>query len=167
MTPDLAPDCGRCAALCCILLAFDAGPDFAHDKPAGAPCRNLAGHRCRQHARLSDAGYPGCARYDCRGAGQIVVQQIFAGRSWRDDPALVAPMSEAFRVLRQVQDLRAQLGAAQGLPLTPAQRRSAKAQADRLSGDWSRLRLDRFDLTAAQRDFTAFALGLRAVAAPT
>jgi hypothetical protein len=33
-------DCARCAGLCCVLLAFDRGPLFAFDKPAGIACRH-------------------------------------------------------------------------------------------------------------------------------
>ncbi|EAQ03596.1 hypothetical protein OB2597_03212 [Pseudooceanicola batsensis HTCC2597] len=117
MIPSLEEDCSRCAALCCLSLAFDRGEDFAFDKPAGTPCPNLRGHACGIHDRLRPEGFAGCVRYSCGGAGQRVVQEIFAGQSWRDDPALVAPMMEAFRGMRAVQDCLALLSAAAGLPL--------------------------------------------------
>jgi Pentapeptide repeats (8 copies) len=69
----LRANCDRCAALCCVAPAFRASADFAIDKAAGVPCPNLrADHRCGIHARLRERGFPGCAAYDCFGAGQRV-----------------------------------------------------------------------------------------------
>lgn len=116
-----AADCGRCAALCCLALTLDRGERFAIDKPAGAPCPNLRGHDCRLHDRLTVEGFSGCAAYDCTGAGQRVVQEVFGGASWQDDPALAAPMIAAFALMRQVQQAHQLLAAAAALPLTPAQ----------------------------------------------
>lgn len=98
---DLRGDCTRCAALCCVALAIDRSPSFAFDKEAGVPCRHLAGNDCRIHDDLERSGCAGCARYDCAGAGQRVVQETFAGRA--ADPAR---MIDAFRVMRDVQELR-------------------------------------------------------------
>lgn len=82
-------DCTACAALCCIELPFDAGPDFGHDKAAGVPCRHLQGRACLLHGDLAARGYGGCARYDCLGAGQRATQTgpgTFAGfRRLHDD----------------------------------------------------------------------------------
>ncbi|GGD34435.1 hypothetical protein [Sinisalibacter lacisalsi] len=103
--PDLTPDCDACAALCCMALAFDAGEDFAIDKPAGLPCPNLeADLGCALYTRLEDAGFSGCARYDCHGAGQRVTQELFDGRDWRAEPALAKPMISAFANMRKVHD---------------------------------------------------------------
>ncbi|MGH1425997.1 MAG: hypothetical protein ACRBBU_14825 [Pseudooceanicola sp.] len=115
---DLIPDCGQCAALCCLSLAFDDGPDFALDKPAGTPCPNLGRHDCTIHDALSTSGYSGCVRYSCLGAGQRVTQSLFAGQSWRDDPALTAPMMAAFADLRAVHKRLDLLAAAMTLPLS-------------------------------------------------
>ncbi len=93
------------------MLAFERSPSFAFDKPAGVPCRNLLGNACRIHDELVGSGCSGCARYDCAGAGQRVCEEVFVGRSWRDDPALLAPMTDAFRVMRDVQELRVLLRA--------------------------------------------------------
>ncbi|MFN4002088.1 MAG: pentapeptide repeat-containing protein, partial [Microcella sp.] len=71
----LVPSCGECLALCCVALAFTRSADFAHDKPAGEPCRNLAADRsCTIHAELRPRGYRGCSVYDCFGAGQRLSQ---------------------------------------------------------------------------------------------
>ncbi|QSQ19424.1 hypothetical protein JY651_29365 [Pyxidicoccus parkwayensis] len=68
---DLVPDCGACAALCCVATSFERSEDFAFDKPAGVACRYLTRtHRCAIHAELIARGCRGCAAYDCYGAGQ-------------------------------------------------------------------------------------------------
>jgi len=116
--PSLKEDCSQCAALCCMALAIDKGPDFAIDKPAGVPCPNLSGHQCKIHRWLRVEGFSGCTVYSCGGAGQRVTQELFAGQSWRDDKTLMVPMMEAFRGMRAIQDRLAILSAAQDrLPL--------------------------------------------------
>jgi hypothetical protein len=128
-TPSVHGDCGRCAALCCLALAFDRSPLFAFDKPAGVGCAHLdARHRCAIHSERERRGFRGCATYDCLGAGQRVTQEAFGGRSWRDDRTLIAPMMDAFWVLRQAHEswlwLRQcdRLHHSGRLALTPAQR---------------------------------------------
>jgi uncharacterized protein YjbI with pentapeptide repeats len=99
---DLRADCSRCFALCCVAPAFSASADFAIDKPAGTPCPNLqADFRCGIHAALRREGFPGCAAYDCFGAGQKVSQVTFAGRDWRTSPDMFA----AFAVMRPLHEL--------------------------------------------------------------
>ncbi|NBZ88366.1 hypothetical protein [Stagnihabitans tardus] len=105
-------DCGACAALCCIHLPFDEGPDFAHDKPAGKRCRHLAGRDCKLHGQLETKGYPGCARYDCLGAGQRATA--------------LGGEAEVFAALRRLHDDHLTLAAAGQLPLPP------EAEAERL-----------------------------------
>lgn len=105
ITPDFTPDCSACAALCCMALAFDKGEDFGLDKPAGLPCPNLdANLACAIFDELTPAGFGGCARYDCKGAGQRVTQEVFGGRNWRDEPELTEPMIAAFAAMRKVHD---------------------------------------------------------------
>ncbi|MCV2882284.1 hypothetical protein [Actibacterium sp. XHP0104] len=118
LLPDLEHDCGSCAALCCLALAFDKGDMFAFDKPAGLPCPNLdACGDCLIYDELKPQGFAGCTVYSCNGAGQRVTQELFAGATWLNDPKLAAPMIDAFRVMRQVHDLIAMLMAAGNLPL--------------------------------------------------
>ena len=118
MIPSLKEDCSQCAALCCLALSIDRSEHFAIDKPAGVPCPNLDGHHCKIHRWLRVEGFSGCTVYSCGGAGQRVTQELFAGQSWRDDPALTVPMMEAFRGMRAIQDRLAILMAAQeNLPL--------------------------------------------------
>lgn len=74
---DLIPDCGRCAALCCVETSFEASEAFAFDKPAGVRCPHLRPScRCGIHAELEARGFAGCAAYDCYGAGQRATQLL-------------------------------------------------------------------------------------------
>lgn len=105
-TPELRADCSRCFALCCVALELTAGADFAISKPAGTPCPNLTGdHRCAVHRELRPRGFPGCAAYDCFGAGQQVSQQTFGGKDWRVSPATAAEMFAVFPVVRALHEL--------------------------------------------------------------
>jgi uncharacterized protein YjbI with pentapeptide repeats len=103
---DLRADCERCFGLCCVAPAFSASADFAIDKPAGQACPNLqADFRCGIHQRLRQRGFPGCAAYDCFGAGQKVAQVTFGGQDWRRAPHTATRMFEAFAIMRQLHEL--------------------------------------------------------------
>lgn len=89
-----------------MALPFAKSNDFAANKPAGTPCRNLQqDFRCGIHTRLRDKGFQGCTVFDCFGAGQQVSQVTFGGRDWRADPATARAMYEAFPVMRQLHEL--------------------------------------------------------------
>ena len=129
---DLTQDCASCAALCCAALPFDSGAQFAIDKPAAAPCPHLsADARCTIHAGLADAGF---------GGGQRVTQEMFGGRSWQDDPSLVAPMFNAFQDALRVHNLLVLLEEAAKLPLPDpagcAALRAALTPDGPLTTDW-------------------------------
>lgn len=135
---ELRADCGRCVGLCCVGPGFAASADFAITKPAGRPCPNLrADFRCAVHDRLKPAGFPGCAAYDCFGAGQHVAQGTFEGRDWRRHPELGEQMFAAFAVMRQLHELLWYLREALGLdaagPLR-AELGAAQAEIERLTG---------------------------------
>ncbi len=103
---DLRADCGRCAGLCCVAPAFAASADFAVDKPAGTACSNLlADFRCGIHDDLRGRGFPGCAVFDCFGAGQQVTQRTFGGRDWKTEPEIATSMFTVFGVLRQLHEM--------------------------------------------------------------
>jgi len=161
--PDLEPDCASCAALCCMALAFDKGEDFAIDKPAGLPCPNLESDlSCALYSRLDAEGFPGCTRYDCRGAGQRVTQELFEGRGWHDEPALAAPMIAAFSSMRKVHDGIELLLAAGRLDL-PA---SLEAEREDLAEayarpDWTLESLAAFATSEAPARLAAFLPRLR------
>ena len=127
----LRADCSRCAALCCVAPAFAASADFAIDKPAGSPCPNLgADDLCGIHGRLRDRGFPGCAVFDCFGAGQHVTQGTFGGRSWRGSPELAGAMFAVLPVMRQLHEILWHLAEAAALPAaSPLHEEIADARA--------------------------------------
>jgi uncharacterized protein YjbI with pentapeptide repeats len=104
--PRLQADCASCFGLCCVALPFTASADFAIDKEAGQPCLHLrADFRCGIHALLRDRGFPGCAVFDCFGAGQQVSQVTFGGRDWREAPDTATQMFAIFPIMRQLHEL--------------------------------------------------------------
>ncbi|MFD3470572.1 pentapeptide repeat-containing protein [Streptomyces sp. NPDC058682] len=104
--PVLQADCANCFALCCVALPFAKSNDFAVNKPAGTPCKNLQqDFRCGIHTRLRDKGFQGCTVFDCFGAGQQTSQVTFGGRDWRTHPGTARQMFEVFPVLRQLHEL--------------------------------------------------------------
>ena len=114
---ELRADCARCAALCCVAPAFAVSSDFAIDKPAGVPCPNLLeDFRCGVHDRLRPLGFAGCTVYDCFGAGQRTVQEVYGGRGWRDDGVDARELFDVFGVLRGLHELAWLLAEVLGLP---------------------------------------------------
>ncbi|MEV0413805.1 pentapeptide repeat-containing protein [Streptomyces sp. NPDC050448] len=110
-------DCSNCFALCCVALPFAKSNDFAVNKAAGTPCKNLQqDFRCGIHTRLRDKGFQGCTVYDCFGAGQQVSQVTFGGRDWRTHPGTAGRMYEVFPVLRQLHELLFYVTEALALP---------------------------------------------------
>ena len=165
----LRADCGRCAGLCCVALAFDRSALFAEDKAAGSPCRHLGStDRCRIHSRRAESGFAGCVHYDCLGAGQLVTQDLFGGRSWRDCPDGGKAMFAAFLRMRRVQEWRAMLALAKRLPLTPRLARRRQALLQRLSpgSGWTLQQLDRVDRAGMAGQVAGFLRALRRVARP-
>jgi len=114
-----------------VAPAFARSADFAIDKPAGRPCPNLGPEfGCRIHATLRDRGFPGCAVFDCFGAGQQVVQVTFAGLDWRHSPAVATSMFAVFEVMRQLKESLWHLAEARELlPAGPLRDQVEHAQA--------------------------------------
>ncbi len=122
----LRPDCTDCFALCCTALGFSRSADFAVDKPAGTPCRNLASDfSCTIHEGLRPRGFRGCTVYDCFGAGQQVSQRLFGGISWAADPESRRDMFAAFNTARQLHEMLWHLVEAQGRTFDPEARQRA------------------------------------------
>ncbi len=116
--PELVADCSQCAALCCVAMAFDEGEMFACDKPAGVACQNLSDDKkCKIYDSLEDEGFRGCVQYDCLGAGQRVVQEMFPNTDWRKDKVVAPDIFEAFRIMRLVHQWLEYLETAADLPL--------------------------------------------------
>jgi len=102
----LRGDCESCFGLCCVVPAFSASTDFAIDKDAGKACPHLqSDFRCAIHTHLREQGFPGCAAYDCLGAGQKISQLTFGGEDWRRAPGRAPQMFELFLVMRQLHEL--------------------------------------------------------------
>jgi uncharacterized protein YjbI with pentapeptide repeats len=156
--PDLRADCARCFGLCCVAPAFSASADFAIDKEAGRPCPNLQpDFRCGIHARLRERGFPGCAVYDCFGAGQKVAQVTFGGQDWRRTPGIAAQMFSAFTTMRQLHELLWFLAEALTLPRTGPLRRDvslALEETERLTRG-SPAALEDLDMAAYRREVGA------------
>jgi uncharacterized protein YjbI with pentapeptide repeats len=138
MPLELTADCSRCAGLCCVAPAFAKSSDFAIDKPAGRPCPHLrSDFRCDIHEHLAERGFPGCAVFDCFGAGQHLVQGTFGGADWRSRRHLAGRMFALLPVLRQLHELAWYL--TEALKLNAASRlhprlRAALEETERVSG---------------------------------
>lgn len=135
----LIADCGSCFGLCCVALAFERSTDFAYDKDAGEPCRNLKqDFGCGIHERLRHEGFRGCVTYDCFGAGQKVSQVSFGGTSWREAPGTTSAMFAMLPVMRQLHELLSYLQEAIALPTSATMKKqlvSAFEEIDRLTLD--------------------------------
>jgi uncharacterized protein YjbI with pentapeptide repeats len=133
----LHADCSNCFGLCCVALPFAASADFAIDKDAGQPCRNLqADFRCGIHTSLRERGFPGCTVFDCYGAGQKVSQTTFGGQDWRRSPHNARQMFEVFPIMRRLHELLWYLTEALALPPArplAAELRQALDQIDQLT----------------------------------
>lgn len=157
----LRADCERCFGLCCVAPAFSASADFAIDKAAGRACPHLqSDFRCGIHDRLRQRGFPGCAAYDCFGAGQQVAQVTFGGQDWRRAPRTARRMFAVFAVMRQLHELLWYLTEALTLPAARPLHGALRAALDateRLThgGPDALLALD---VPAHRRDVTAVLL---------
>jgi uncharacterized protein YjbI with pentapeptide repeats len=150
----LRADCARCCGLCCVAPGFSASADFAIDKPAGQPCPHLqTDFRCGIHEHLRKRGFPGCAVYDCFGAGQQVVQVTFAGQDWRT-PRIAAQVFTVFTIMRQLHELLWYLTEALGLEAASSLNADLRLALDaterltRMDAD----ALARLDVAAHRRD---------------
>ena len=161
---DLRADCDRCAGLCCVAPTLVQSDDFAIDKPAGQPCPNLGdNNRCEIYESRAEEGFRGCIVHDCNGAGQRVTQQLFGGRSWRDDPSILPAMSEAFFSLREIHGFLAMLRTAAKADLNPPDRRTLEDLVDELdpSGGWTVETLLAYEQSDTATETKAFLKSLR------
>lgn len=163
-------DCARCAALCCVALAFYRSDSFPIDKANGEPCPNLnTAGRCGIYATREKHGFSGCLDFDCLGAGQRVTQELFAGRSWQQDPALLGPMTRAFVAMRQIHELRVLLETVKRAPLSEKDRATLatfEAELEPAEG-WSASSLAAFKDEDASERIRDFLASLRSYLEPT
>ncbi|MEH7158812.1 pentapeptide repeat-containing protein [Neobacillus drentensis] len=112
----LRSDCSQCFGLCCVALPFAKSADFAIDKEAGTPCRNLqSDFRCGIHKNLRKEGFRGCVGYECFGAGQKVSQVTYLGNNWREQPAIAREIYEVFPIVQQLHEMLCYLNEALSL----------------------------------------------------
>lgn len=103
-----------------MTFEFEVSDEFAISKPAEAACPNLDEcGQCEVHDELEDLGFRGCAVFECYGAGQRVTQELFGGRTWQEDAALIQPMAGRFRQVRRLHELLMLLEASSSLSLPP------------------------------------------------
>jgi hypothetical protein len=161
----LTADCKRCAALCCVALAFDHCLGFGFDKAAGVACPNLTEKsRCAVYERRASLGLAGCAEYDCWGAGQRVTA-LFEGQSWRDSDDAARRVFDAFRALRRVHELIELLRATETLTLPPDREEVRSRLLDSLEREqWTEESLARFESDDVEAGVGAFLLGLASFA---
>lgn len=125
---ELRADCSQCVGLCCVVPAFAVSSAFAIDKPSHTPCPNLADDfGCSIHTELRERGFPGCTVYECFGAGQRVVQELYDGRDWRTSPEVREQMFADFEVVERLHELLWYVDDAAGRP-------EARALRDELAG---------------------------------
>ncbi|WP_305985610.1 hypothetical protein [Roseibium sp. MMSF_3544] len=147
-----------------MVFAFDKSESFGIDKNAGEVCPHLtAADRCGIFALREDRGFKGCITYDCYGAGQRVTQEVFEGRSWRDDPALKALMGEALSVMRRIHELLLLLQSAKQFPLTGSEKAELVKWEQKLIPEtaWTQAGLRAFPLDTTTRGVKTFLETLR------
>jgi len=157
-------ECRRCAALCCMALAFDTSQGFGLDKPNAVACPHLTPtDRCAIHAARAAEGFPGCVGFDCSGVGQYVSETVFAGRHWRGDPVLMAEMTAAFSIMRDIAALSDMLEAAAAWPLTPDDEARRQSGLCRLwpAMPWNPAMLSAFEASGAIAEIHSFLRSLR------
>lgn len=167
---DLTAKCNDCAALCCVVFAFDKSGSFGIDKAACEVCPNLDDHdRCRIFDKRSDLGFGGCIAYDCHGAGQRVTGEVFQGKHWRDEPALMERMGAALSIMRRIHELLLLLASARHLPLTTEESQTLDDLEDLLNPDakWTEKTLQRYPIAKVTGQVNAFLRSLRRHAGPS
>lgn len=162
--PDLSPDCERCAALCCVVFAFDKSASFGIDKEASEVCPHLDdSDRCRIFDHRREMGFGGCIAYDCHGAGQRVTNEVFDGGHWRDNPALKERMGAALSVMRRIHELLLLLRSARLLSLSGEETRELRELEAALSPDepWTETTLQAFPVAEVSTQVNIFLRSLR------
>jgi hypothetical protein len=102
----LEPDCARCVGLGCVAPSFTRSGDHAFSIPEGEACRNLTKNfQCGVYPNLVEQGFPGCKAFNCLGAGQKVMQNMFPGADWRADADVRNRMFAAFFIVKKLHEL--------------------------------------------------------------
>ncbi|MBG6176860.1 hypothetical protein IWQ55_004703 [Labrenzia sp. EL_208] len=161
---DLTPDCASCAALCCVVFAFDKSESFGIDKDACEVCPNLdATDRCSIFDKREDLGFRGCVSYDCHGAGQRVTNEVFKGIGWRQDPAHKEQMGSALSVLRRIHEMLLLLDSAKTFPLHDRELLELETLRSILDPEtaWTEKALEEFPMLATNKRVSDFLRSLQ------
>ncbi len=131
--PELEANCSRCTGLCCVAYPFVDGEKFGYEKPADKACKHLGPDcRCSIHENREEMGFKGCILFDCHGAGQRVVNEVFHYVNWQTEGVESGEILQAFRSLTRVHAALAQLKLLEDLPLTTDQQKSFRALFEEL-----------------------------------
>lgn len=157
-------DCTRCAALCCVALALTPAQGFAIEKPNGKACPNLTNNnQCCIYDQRQNHGFQGCIKFDCLGAGQIITQDVFGGRNWREEPDILPGMVKTFGVMREIQEFKTILASAAKLPLTTKEQNILDNFLDALhpQNAWSQKALDDYSKSETKHHIKRFITRLK------
>lgn len=160
----LVADCSKCAALCCVSFAFEKSDQISLTKKSGMPCPNLNNkNECNIHDDLVVAGFKGCVRYTCFGAGQRVTQEVFHGANWQADRALLSPMLDSFFIMTRIHELLVILIEADTLDLSKEKRQIVAEFITELtpSSGWNITSLHSFEQSNLEREVRGFFTSLR------
>lgn len=103
---ELSIDCKNCCGLCCVGLYFSKLDGFPCNKKAGIPCSKLNNDFfCSIHSKLAIKKCTGCISYDCLGAGQKTIQNIYHGANWKDSPQIAEQMFLVFAIIYQLSQI--------------------------------------------------------------
>jgi hypothetical protein len=162
----LRADCARCVGLCCVVPPFVKSADFAISKPAGRPCPNLrSDHACVIHDRLRPAGFPGCAAYDCFGAGPKVAGML-DGADWRISADVRERLTRVFPIMRDLHELLWFLADAMTWVPDPSLDEELSVAFVRMSEltDGDAASIERLDIEAHRRTANALLVGASGLA---
>ncbi len=166
--PELKADCARCTGLCCVAYPFIDADKFGYDKPADQACRHLGPDcRCAIHDEREQMGFRGCITFDCNGAGQRAVNDLFRHVDWRTGGVAAGEILDAFRALTHIHAALAQLKVMEELPLDAGQLERFQALFSRLepASAWTVETLDAFPAQRAEKEVQVFAVSLQGTAA--
>lgn len=99
-------DCTQCSGLCCTALFFSKIDGFPMNKEEGIPCLFLKNNfQCDMYEKLEAKGCHGCKSYDCFGAGQMVTNSLYRGKTWITHPELKIEMFAVFQIMYRLHEM--------------------------------------------------------------
>lgn len=113
--------------------------------------------------KRTQLGFAGCVTYNCFGAGQRVTQEVFNGKTWRENDHLKQQMGAALSVLRRIHEQLSLLRASKKLPLSKEEHSSVEFLENELSQKekWTEADLQHFPIEQTEKKILSFLSGLR------